>query len=266
MKFIKVKHNSRFCKEHSTPDSWKLILTEHSDYLSYREMSERREIQSFLQAPWSDRELSHASDSTCKKKMMIKIIAESRGISLIEALTVTLESKYETIKSMIEYGKSVLVNETGSYSDMDSYFDIHECEIVKTLESEGIVFPVNDSFDPLNNESILLENHERTERSESGLARRFDEYFKCEVPEDLGLIFDLRNRDREWLLRSIMNSKNIYTSTTAQDFKQITDLYNQLKELRVSDKTLHICVHGSNAKKKIEELFENEVYNKVIIY
>lgn len=256
--FIKVRHKKRMIGDSEDTITWKLVIDSYEGLVEYIEATERVELENFLKTP-SSKLLDHEYSIMSMKNYISELVAGRKGVSLLEGFVETLHRKYKVMLKYIQRGETILVNEVGGFSFKDNYYKIWDCETIAEHNDSGFVFPKGDSFSPLKNSKLILENSINEDRN------ILENYDLCGV-EDVGVIDNLRNRDSNWLLKSISNSSDIYINTTGLDIDQFIHMKMAFEKHGITGKTFHLRISSVSSRKKIQELLKDEKNNKVIYY
>ncbi len=226
-------------------ENWVLILQTKEDVLKYMKLdseqyalslrSMRREDKDKNGNPQSNVRLDHLSsnrETVLATYISYKVLSEEteRDIYPFEILDHIVIGKTKTLLKFVE-NFEIQIAENGSWCAHKTFLDIHNPEIITTIEKDSVIFPID--IEPYKSKILILENGTSIENE----IYRYAESLSSNSL-DKRSITQLKEKDSSWVIKCIQNCEKVVLQTNAVDSIQL-DNFMQLF-LKMNPKEIHI--------------------------
>jgi hypothetical protein len=147
---------------------------------------------------------------------------------------------------------AIRINEVGGYCGLDTYIETWNAEVLDTIEKDDVGFPIEK--EALTAEVLILENQDYISKS-------FKETIKKLTNCEPAFITFLKEKDQQWVIKSIMNANTIAFTSTFTDIDQLDKfmkLFASLTKKKILIKTYdkdkltsHALWNDNNSKHEI---------------
>ncbi len=265
MKFVKLNLKTSRDPKHAI--QWNMIIDNIEDLKAYHNLEATLNAEAFLDLGKTKR-AGHLGDDNPRMLVidsLLKIKAHrqdgEKTYPIIEVAKLT-DQKYLSMLRLLSNGETIRVNKAGGYCTLDGFLETWGGEIIETIEKDDIGFPIDEEV--IKCDTLILENSFNFYAGND-----FKKELKILLGEKvgtIGVINSLRTIDKAYIIKALLNAKNVYISTQLLDDKQLDDFMTLFSNL--PSKTVFLRMFGDKIEQlKAHPLFEvNNNIHKIVFF
>lgn len=257
MKYVKLRlANVPGCKD-GVMESWHLVIDNADDLFKYCKLDTDLYAQAYLQVertsnpnwPFDSAHNGDARGANVATMLSCKALSTKEGdqfYPIVEVAVFCDKKAQAMLKYLLQYG-SIQINESGGYCGYDSFVNIWKAEVIQTIEKDDVGFPIEQKA--LTASTIILEN-------QSEVYTKFSEKVAAITSTIPAIINNLKEKDLNWIIKSIRASKTIAFESQFRDAEQLDkfmQLFSTLPEK-------HLIIGCSDYNKSI--VTDHPLFNK----
>lgn len=283
MKFVKLKiKNSEYNSQNSYWQNkfniyWVLLLRTQEEVMKYMRLDAEMYSKSLLSMRREDKNstkdvekhgnvrLDHLGSSR-EQVLGTYISCHVLGVDKDtvmwphEILSDIVMGKGKALLSVVE-NSVIQINHAGGWCLHDAFVDMHKCEIIDELEKDSCTLPIDDK--PIKTKVLILENGTTVSDSVESYGAKLSGQHSY-GNEYLNTIRELKEKDSEWVAKSIAGSKIIVMETQAIDDAQLDSFMKLFSQL--TDKKIHIRTSNKDVIKNHPLFTTNESLHTITFF